>query len=353
MNENILGKFNELIKQIEAEYLSAQIKNDKKEMDKHFYRLKQFKRIITIIKNYPDKITSSEDVSKLDGIGKGTLDRIQEILDTGTLKELKTKTTDDAIKSMMELQSVIGIGKNMAKNFILNYKIKSVKELIDAHNSGKIELNKQILMGLKYYNVLKLNIPREETDKIYTMLLKVAHKIDDDLEVIICGSYRRGKPTSGDIDVLLMHPNVKYEKHIKNKLKYEIPDYLNLFIKSLTNMKFILDNMTSDDVNTKYMGFCQYKSCPVRRIDIRFMPYISYHTSTLYFTGPELLNQYMRDKANKLNLFLNEYGLYKKSDDTESETMTRIKINSEKDVFKHLHMKYLSPEQREGFIYEK
>lgn len=31
--------------------------------------------------------------------------------------------------------------------------------------------------------------------------------IEPDLKVVTCGSYRRGKPTCGDVDILMSHPN--------------------------------------------------------------------------------------------------------------------------------------------------
>ncbi|XWV25450.1 putative DNA polymerase family X [Tupanvirus deep ocean] len=49
----------------------------------------------------------------------------------------------------------------------------------------------------------------------------------------------------------------------------------------------------------KYMGFCKYKLNPIRRIDIRFMPYNSLPAAMLYFTGPAALNEEMRNKQKK------------------------------------------------------
>lgn len=41
---------------------------------------------------------------------------------------------------------------------------------------------------------------------------EIAHGIDDGLEVVTCGSYRRGKPTCGDIDILITHPDGRSHK---------------------------------------------------------------------------------------------------------------------------------------------
>lgn len=40
------------------------------------------------------------------------------------------------------------------------------------------------------------------------------HTLDCDLEVITCGSFRRGKPTCGDVDILITHPDGRSHKGI-------------------------------------------------------------------------------------------------------------------------------------------
>ena len=43
---------------------------------------------------------------------------------------------------------------------------------------------------------------------------ELAHSIDDGLEVVTCGSYRRGKPTCGDVDILVSHPDGRSHKGV-------------------------------------------------------------------------------------------------------------------------------------------
>ena len=40
--------------------------------------------------------------------------------------------------------------------------------------------------------------------------------------------------------------------------------------------------MTDKNIETKYMGFSKFKDNPVRRIDIRYVPYSSYHSAIFY-----------------------------------------------------------------------
>src|SRR5581483_686210 len=57
--------------------------------------------------------------------------------------------------------------------------------------------------SIYYRDHLKERIPRSEMDLINKRIGEVMRKIDPDLKWMIAGSYRRGEPTSGDIDLLL------------------------------------------------------------------------------------------------------------------------------------------------------
>lgn len=50
-----------------------------------------------------------------------------------------------------------------------------------------------------------LRIPREEVTQFEKIIRRVLHDLDPELIFEICGSYRRGKATCGDIDVLVTH----------------------------------------------------------------------------------------------------------------------------------------------------
>ena len=56
------------------------------------YRLKSISTALKVIEKYNKNTISIEDLSdilKLKGIGEGTINRIKEIITTGTLKEIK------------------------------------------------------------------------------------------------------------------------------------------------------------------------------------------------------------------------------------------------------------------------
>lgn len=60
-------------------------------------------------------------------------------------------------------------------------------------------------IGVKYYDDLKLGIPRREVEFIANTILSHARAIDPGFEMTIVGGYRRGKQASGDVDLVLSH----------------------------------------------------------------------------------------------------------------------------------------------------
>ena len=125
------------------------------------------------------------------------------------------------------------------------------------------------------------------------------------------------------------------------------------YVNYLTDkVGFIADHL-SQNGNSKYMGFCKIPKpgyTKYRRIDIRFVPYNSYGSTILYFTGSKNFNTEMRIKAIAMNMKLNEYGLFKKIKDKKTNKVIReehIPTITEKDVFKILNMEYKTPKERD------
>ena len=329
MNKNIIDQFNKLIKLIQIENSSEK---NSKIYNVNIFRIANLKKVLSIISNYKSKIINSNQLASFKGVGKGTLNRIDEILKTGYLKEInelekKYKNVFKRNDLINELSDVIGIGHSIASNLIDTYKIKSLDELIKNVNNGQIIVNDKIKLGLKYVGKYEPKIKRNIITEIYNLMLDYIKETN----IIICGSYRRGLPQSSDIDVLVCDLNLLFKEQMKTS------NILNRVINKLKQIGLITDDITSSTVLTKYMGFCKYKS-KVYRIDIRLVPYESLYPALIYFTGSYQLNTIMRINAKKLGYKLNEYGLYKNNE--------LIYISEEKELFEILKMEYLEPEQR-------
>lgn len=335
-NQNIIEIFLKLIKIIEIETYSA---TDKKQITINKFRIASLKKALKIISSIKSKITNSDQIKDIKGIGKGTIDRVNEILTTGTLKEVanydkiikKSKSKEDIIEDLMK---VIGIGRIMAINLIDMYKIKSAEKLKQLSDQGKIELNDKLKLGLKYLGKFEGSIPRKEIDKIYDHLQDITHQYDNSMFITICGSYRRGLTTMSDVDIMLTSLDIVTNDDLTDNI-------LDKYVNHLHQIEFLIDDITDKNIKTKYMGFGRLNNkLPIRRVDIRLIPMISYFPALVYFTGSYYFNQEMRIQAKRLGYKLNEYGLY------DNRTNEMIPILSEQDLFAILEMKYLSPNER-------
>jgi DNA polymerase/3'-5' exonuclease PolX len=203
------------------------------------------------------------------------------------------------------------------------------------------KLNSHQLLGVKYFHDMSQKIPREEVQKAERILTAAAKHMNKDIVVTLCGSYRRGRPKSGDVDCLITHPAIKTMDDLENNPT----NILAKFVELLTNLDFLVDHLT-DFGRSKYMGFCIIKQSGkkqniARRIDIRFIPFDGYGASVLYFTGSKTFNTQMRSHALSKGYSLNEYGLKRLSDNV------LISCKTEEEVFTILNYPYKKPEERD------
>ncbi len=294
------------------------------------FKSNAIKKAIYNINNYEGLIESGQIAKEnIKGIGPGIMKRIDEIIKTGTLSELND--IDDNQKLLNTLQTITGVGPKKAKELI-TCGIKSLDDLINKINNNEISVTHHIKVGLKYFNDIQLRIPCSEIELMGIYLKNMLNKIDTNLILEICGSYRRGKKECGDIDILITNTQI-YNNIDKNK-------YLTSFIKILKNDNFIVDDLTKNS-EKKYMGICKLHTIlPGRRIDIRCVNYVEYYTALVYFTGSKENNIILRNNAIKKNLKLNEYGLFK------NNTNERIEINNEESLYNILEVPYLNPTER-------
>ena len=331
-NELLFLEFRKLIKINEYIYKNS---NDAKEKTMYKHKIISLRNSSKQIQLYPNPIKDSKDIAHLSGVGKGTMARVDEFLANNKFLEIDdfcNKYDCDAIlynkKSSLiyeDLLTIFGIGDKLANKLIDQYKLKSVKQLQNLVASGDVTVPDQVKIGLEYFGKVKNKIPRSEITQIREFIYDIFDKLNSNIVFDICGSFRRKKLTSNDIDLLV----TSYDNN-ENLLKK--------IVDELYKYKFIVESLTGDESPTKFMGLCKYMNNPIRRLDIRYVPLNSFFPAYLYFTGSYEFNERMRGIAKRQGYKLNEYGLYK----GERE----IQIYSERDVFDILGMKYLNPEER-------
>lgn len=318
MNEKIISLF---------EALATQTKQD----EGNSFRVRSHYKVIKILKSLDFEINNVDQIKDIKGIGKSTLKRVEEILNTNNLSEIKLQNNN--LNTLKDLERITGIGPVKAKK--LFEKGITLEKILQDYKDGALEedFTNHQLLGIKHFHDLENRIPYKEISSIDKFLKKELSKFSKNVELEICGSYRRKAETSGDIDVLF-YSNNENEHH----------EFLPTFLEHLNTIEFLVDHLTSMDSETKYMGMCKYKNNPVRRIDIRYIPKNSLGAAKLYFTGSGDFNKNMRTYANTLGFTINEYGIYKlKPDKTKG---LKIKTNTEEDIFKVLKLDYVEPENR-------
>jgi apurinic endonuclease APN1 len=298
------------------------------------FRAKAYGKGVFIVREFdgtlPDNV---KDLKKIKGIGKGLAEKIVEITNTGKLKKLDNLEADKGTLDIIEMHSIAGFGPSTVSKLIKEHKINSLTELRKAYKNGKLKLTNQQELGLIHFDDLHERIPRIEIKTFERELKKIVRKVSKDLNIIITGSYRRKKDTSGDIDVLLSHKNMTKKDEVKNS---EV-DYIDQILEKLKKKYEHVGTIARG--KSKYMGLHRINE-KVRHIDFIFMPMESYYSAILYFTGSKELNIKMREMAKSKNYTLNEWGLHKNEDNS------RFDVNSEEDIFKLLNMGYIKPERR-------
>ncbi|TNN66825.1 DNA polymerase beta [Liparis tanakae] len=315
----------------------VELANYEKNVNRAIHKYNAYRKAASTISKYPNKIKNGEEAKKLEGVGPKIAEKIDEFLQTGTLRKLEKIRTDDTSSSINFLTRVTGIGPAAARKFFED----GVKTLEDLK---KIEskLNHHQQIGLKYFEEFEKRIPRAEMEQMETLILGELEKIGTEYIGTICGSFRRGAASSGDIDILLTHPDYTSETEKQPKL-------LHAVVEHLESIGFVTETMSKGD--TKYMGVCQLQPSEEdeeeylhRRIDIRLIPKDQYYCGVLYFTGSDIFNKNMRTHALEKGFTLNEYTIRPLG--VTGVAGEPLLVDSERDIFEYLHYKYREPKER-------
>ena len=315
-----------------------------KSSKENYYKLNAIKKSIEVVSRFTQAIKSGQDLKEIKGIGPKTIQRIDEIIKTGKLSEIGSLNQIDSIK---ELASLHGIGPTKASEYYEKYGIKTVDELINASKLNKIELSTQTLLALKYRDRLSFKIPRILIAQLDIFVHSQLYSLSPDYISTICGSYRRGKDYSADVDILITNKKLKSREDTGKYLEQ---------VLSILSKYFIVDSLTTS-FNTHYQGFASFSQIPdlhnnydhkifnthfnVIRLDIIVVPIQYYYSALMHFTGSRKFNQKMRLHAKSLGYKLSEYGL-----EPIDSNQTKVKIKSEHDIFRALLFKYIPPEKR-------
>lgn len=283
------------------------------------WRTRAYTNAILVIRHLPYKITHISQVTKMPGIGIKTLAKINEFLTTGKIQkveDLRPRVISRKNRDIATISGVWGIGEVKAKK-LYDMGIETIDDLRE--NEHLLTKNQRI--GLKYHEELQQKIPREYIDVFKTTVDTILSREFGvgTYQLEIAGSYRRGKPFSGDIDCLI------------SSTEFGLQDVVSV----LTHFGIITDKLGLK--KQKFMGIA-YLSGHHFRLDIEFLPPDEWGSGLLYFTGSQSFNIAIRSHAKKHGFTLNEHGLFQGG--------KRIPAYTEQDIMNYLGLAYVEPHNR-------
>lgn len=315
---NILEKIS-MYKQIESE-------ND--------YRQLAYKKAINVIYREPNFIKRLLAGEKFEGIGSKLYRKIIEFNETGDIHELHEYENKPGIQLYLWIYAILGMGRVSAYKYTKQYKTKA--KFLSAVNTGRIKLTDLQKFGINNYEILNNsgNIPRKYVKNIGNIIMRILNKVLPKAKLEIMGSYRRGKETCNDIDILALIDTENLTEQTMRKL-------LDTFLEN--------KNMVSEYYSISSKKFLLFWKIKIGRrnilahVDIRFIPKISKPFAQIYFTGPGDFCRTLRSYVKKRGYLLNEYGIYKRTN-TKRNLLPHAK--TEKEIFDFMGLAYVKPSKR-------
>jgi DNA polymerase (family 10) len=296
------------------------------------FRVRAYRNGARTIRDYPEPLaamveTQKERLTEIPGIGADLAAKIITLVQTGSLpmlEDLKKQVPD----SVLALLRIPGVGPKKAAALHKELGIVTLAQLKEACEAGRVRVLKGfgekteqiILQGMAIAEQGGQRLYWAEADQIVKELrehLKPCKSIE---QLEFTGSYRRGKETIGDLDILVVA-----------KTPAEAMDCLASFPETTT---IIGRGDTKMSVRIA-SGF---------QIDLRVVPAESFGAALQYFTGSKEHNVILRGLAKDRGLKINEYGVFR----VKGEKETKIAGATEKEVYGTLELPVFPPELREG-----
>jgi DNA polymerase (family X) len=313
-NREIIDKLNEV-----ADMLDIKGENP--------FRVRAYRNAVRTLSGFTGSIAQmvkeEGDISRITGIGKSISEKIEEIVNTGELEQLKN-LQEEIPASLVEIMKLEQMGPHRTKILSDALNIKSMDELEQAAKSGKIERVKgfgkktaeTILKEINAYSS-KAGSGRykwSEAEKLVAPFMQfLESKMQD---VTIAGSFRRKKETVRDIDIVAVANDPSETMRIFTG--YDEVD------------RILAEGDTKSSVKLR-SGL---------QVDLRIVEKNAFGAALLYFTGSKEHTVALRKMAQENGLKLNEYGLFNKKKLLASKT--------EEEIYKALNLLYIEPELREN-----
>lgn len=177
---------------------------------------------IAALAAYPYKVSNPREILALPGCDAKIANLYIEWVNTGTIKAVDDIEADEDLKILRVFYEIWGVGATTAREF---YYDKGWRDLDDIVEYGWKTLSRVQQIGVKYYDEFLDQIPRVEVREIGEIVHRHACKVrDEGIQSLIVGGYRRGKEASGDVDIIVSHPDEKQTLNIVNDIVTSLED---------------------------------------------------------------------------------------------------------------------------------
>ncbi|EGO26473.1 hypothetical protein SERLADRAFT_447668 [Serpula lacrymans var. lacrymans S7.9] len=188
-----------------------------------------YARAISVIKAFPHVITHSNlkrEISKLPYLGEKLLSMVEEFIKTGQINETQGILTSSRFQALSAFTTIHGIGPHTARK-LYNLGLRTLEDLeryyevepgrcgqetlavIEAagRESDEAIVERSIKVALALRHDFSQTIPRAEVEEMNRVVMSELEQIEQGCKSIVVGGYRRGKPQSNDVDIVISHRN--------------------------------------------------------------------------------------------------------------------------------------------------
>jgi DNA polymerase (family 10) len=299
------------------------------------FRIRSYRNAAEALEGLPQQVSALADDPKqllaIPGIGKSMAANIQQLTQSGKLN-LHQELLQKYRPSMLELLKIQGLGP---KSIALIWSAFQVSDLAGVEQLAKenklqtlprmsAKTEQKILKAIEDYRRIAGRFLIDEADRTAQKLtehLKGIHGID---AITPAGSLRRGRETVGDLDVLVTGPCC-----VDDEQRAALIERIILF-------------PGIDQVLAKGDNKVSFKLRNGLQVDVRTLAPDSYGAGLQYFTGSKSHGVALRQRALKMGLTLNEYGL-KRLNDNEW-----VAGKTEEEIYNTLKLDWIPPELREN-----
>ena len=299
------------------------------------FRIRSYRNAAEALEGLPQQVADLADDLKqllaIPGIGKGMAANIQELNQTSKLP-LHQELLKKYRPSMLELLKIQGLGPKTIALIWSAFQVSDLAGVETLAKEGKLRTlprmseksEQKILKAIEGYRRISGRFLIDEADRTAEKLAQHLKNFEGIDAITPAGSLRRGRETVGDLDVLITGPccveNERRAALIEEIVRF--PGIYEVLAKGDNKVSFKLRN-----------GL---------QVDVRTLAPDSYGAGLQYFTGSKGHGVALRQRALKMGLTLNEYGLCRLSDNQH------VAGKTEEDIYRELKLDWIPPELREN-----